>query len=184
MLVTPTLRACFEAALTAHWIAMSTDAAKAMFNKEVKQRRALQRTLADARSNTMQEMVDRVAHTDLPMLVTSSEDQARFFERMPAPAASAPAPLTRTSTADGGMLGGMAGRKTSVSFDDETLAILARRAEEEGMDRSAYLAQLVHRDDLRRRIAADSATLNAAGYTPDRATTLTAGLIAQRRAAS
>ncbi|MGY2026736.1 hypothetical protein [Nocardia gipuzkoensis] len=36
---------------------------------------------------------------------------------------------------------------------------------------------------LVRRIAADSATLNAAGYTPDRAATLTAGLIAQRSAA-
>ena len=82
------------------------------------------------------------------------------------------------------MLGGMAGRKTSVSFDDEILEILARRAEEAGIDRSAYLAQLVRRDDLRRRIAADSATLNAAGYTPDRATALTAGLIAQRRSAS
>jgi hypothetical protein len=82
----------------------------------------------------------------------------------------------------GGMLSGMAGRKTSVSFDDETLDILARRAEEEGMDRSAYLARLVRRDDLRRRIAADSATLNAAGYTPDRATAVTAALIARRRA--
>jgi hypothetical protein len=81
------------------------------------------------------------------------------------------------------MFDGMAGRKTSVSFDDEILEILARRAEEEGIDRSAYLAQLVRRDDLRRRIAADSATLNAAGYTPDRATALTAGLIAQRRSA-
>jgi hypothetical protein len=80
------------------------------------------------------------------------------------------------------MLSGMAGRKTSVSFDDETLDILARRAEEEGMDRSAYLARLVRRDDLRRRIAADSATLNAAGYTPDRATAVTAALIARRRA--
>jgi hypothetical protein len=77
----------------------------------------------------------------------------------------------------------MAGRKTSVSFDDETLEILARRAEEEGVDRSAYLAQLVRRDDLRRRITADSATLNAAGRTPDRATAVTAALIAQRRAA-
>ncbi len=81
------------------------------------------------------------------------------------------------------MFDGMTGRKTSVSFDDEILEILARRAEEEGIDRSAYLAQLVRRDDLRRRIAADSATLNAAGYTPDRATALTAGLIAQRRSA-
>jgi hypothetical protein len=97
------------------------------------------------------------------------------------PAGGAP-PLT--CTADGGMLGGMAGRKTSVSFDDEILEILARRAEEAGIDRSAYLAQLVRRDDLRRRIAADSATLNAAGYTPDRATALTAGLIARRRSAN
>lgn len=86
------------------------------------------------------------------------------------------------STALGSMLNGMAGRKTSVSFDDETLDILARRAKEEGMDRSAYLARLVRRDDLRRRIAADSATLNAAGYTPDRATAVTAALIARRRA--
>ncbi len=78
----------------------------------------------------------------------------------------------------------MPGRKTSVSFDEETLEILARRADEEGLDRSAYLAQLVRRDDLRRRIAADSATLNAAGYTPDRATSVTAALIAQQRRAA
>lgn len=84
----------------------------------------------------------------------------------------------------GGMLDGMAGRKTSVSFDDEILEILARRAAEEGVDRSAYLSDLVRRDDLRRRIAVDSATLNAAGHTPDRATTLTEALITQRRAAS
>ncbi|MFR9751766.1 hypothetical protein ACL02S_12110 [Nocardia sp. 004] len=77
----------------------------------------------------------------------------------------------------------MPGRKTSVSFNDETLEILARRAQEDGLDRSAYLAGLVHRDDLRRRIAADSATLNAAGYTPDRATVVTADLIAQRHPA-
>ncbi|UGT69148.1 hypothetical protein LTT66_02745 [Nocardia gipuzkoensis] len=70
-----------------------------------------------------------------------------------------------------------------MSFDEETLEILARRAEEEGLDRSAYLSQLVRRDDLRRRLAADSATLNAAGYTPDRATAVTTGLIAQRRTA-
>ncbi|GGL06298.1 hypothetical protein [Nocardia jinanensis] len=75
----------------------------------------------------------------------------------------------------------MAGRKTSVSFDEETLEILARRAAEADLDRSAYLAQLVHRDDLRRRIATDSATLNAAGYTPDRASAMTASLIMQRR---
>ncbi|MFI7004245.1 ribbon-helix-helix protein, CopG family [Nocardia sp. NPDC050175] len=77
----------------------------------------------------------------------------------------------------------MAGRKTSISLDEETLEILKRRAEAEQLDRSAYLARLIHRDDLRQRIAADSATLNAAGHTPDRATAVTAALIAQRRSA-
>lgn len=82
VLVAPTIRVCFESALTAQWIAMSTDAAKAMFNKEVNQRRAMQKTLTDARSNTMQQLADRVAHTDLRKLVTSSRDQAKFFEQM------------------------------------------------------------------------------------------------------
>ncbi|WP_433662088.1 hypothetical protein ACQPW1_08020 [Nocardia sp. CA-128927] len=77
----------------------------------------------------------------------------------------------------------MAGRKTSISLDEETLEILKRRADAEQLDRSAYLARLIHRDDLRQRIAADSATLNAAGHTPDRATAVTAALIAQRRSA-
>ncbi|GAA1645729.1 hypothetical protein GCM10009764_79150 [Nocardia ninae] len=71
-----------------------------------------------------------------------------------------------------------------MSFDDATLEILARRAQEEGMDRSAYLADLVRRDDLRRRLAADTATLAAAGHAPERASMLTAALITQRRTAS
>lgn len=69
-----------------------------------------------------------------------------------------------------------------MSFDDETLEVLSRRAKEAGMDRSAFLASLIHRDDMRRRLAADSATLNAAGYTPDRASALTAALITRSRA--
>lgn len=40
-------------------------------------------------------------------------------------------------------LAGMAGRKTSVSFDDEILEILARRAEEEGIDRRSHRAAAV-----------------------------------------
>ncbi len=85
-------------------------------------------------------------------------------------------------TATGGTLDGMAGRKTSVSLDEETLRILERRAEAENLGRSAYLAKLIHRDDLRQRLAADTATLNSAGHTPDRATTVAARLLAQRRA--
>lgn len=76
-----------------------------------------------------------------------------------------PRGISGLHTAHGGMARGMAGRKMSVSFDDETPEILARRASEEGMDRSASLASPAHRDDMRRRLAADNATLNAAGYT-------------------
>ncbi len=69
-----------------------------------------------------------------------------------------------------------------MSFDPDTLEILARRADEEGIGRSEYLASLVRADDMRRRLAADTATLNAAGYTPDRASALTASLISRARA--
>ncbi|MEV6361349.1 DUF5677 domain-containing protein [Nocardia asteroides] len=81
-LVVPTLRACFETALTVHWVAQSKDAALAVYNKDLKQRRALQKTLSDARSSTMQDIASRVAHTDLPTLSTSSDNQAKFFEQL------------------------------------------------------------------------------------------------------
>ncbi|GAB2683334.1 hypothetical protein [Nocardia goodfellowii] len=77
----------------------------------------------------------------------------------------------------------MAARKTSVSFDEDTLDILARRAQEDGINQSAYLAALVRRDDMQRRLAADSAALNAAGHTPDRASAVSAALLAARRSA-
>jgi hypothetical protein len=82
LLVVPTMRGCFETALTAHWIAQSSDAAYAMYNKEIKQRLALQKTLADAQSATMQEIADHIAHADLPSLSTSSDTQARNFEQL------------------------------------------------------------------------------------------------------
>ena len=81
-----------------------------------------------------------------------------------------------------GKIGGMAKRKTSVAFDDDTLAILARRADEAHLDRSAYLTELIKRDDLRRRIAIDSANLDAAGYTSDRASAITSAILTHRRA--
>ncbi|MBF6278054.1 DUF5677 domain-containing protein [Nocardia nova] len=82
LLVIPTLRACFETALTAHWTAQSTDATAAMYNKEGNQRRAAQKTLAAAQSSTMQDLAARVAHTDLPKLATSSDQQAKYFEQL------------------------------------------------------------------------------------------------------
>ncbi|MGW5439228.1 hypothetical protein [Nocardia asteroides] len=47
-LVLPTLRACYEAALTAHWIAQSKNVAFAMFNEELRQRRGLQRSVRES----------------------------------------------------------------------------------------------------------------------------------------
>lgn len=76
----------------------------------------------------------------------------------------------------------MAKHKTSVTFDDDTIAILARRTKETQLDRSAYLAELIKRDDLRRRIIVDSATLDAAGYSPERTTTVASAVLAQRQA--
>lgn len=63
------------------------------------------------------------------------------------------------NTTVGGTLSRMTGRKRSVSLDDATLETLARRAGEEGLDQAAYLAQLIHQDDLQRRLVVDSAAL-------------------------
>lgn len=82
VLVVPTMRGCFETALTVHWVAQSSDAAYALYNREIRQRQALQKTLADAQSMTMQEIADHVAHADLPGLSTSSDKQAQFFEKL------------------------------------------------------------------------------------------------------
>ncbi|MGS2811066.1 hypothetical protein [Nocardia sp. MW-W600-9] len=81
-LMVPTLRACFETALTVHWVAQSQDAALAMYNKDLNQRRALQRTLTAARSTTMQDIASRIAHTELPTVSTSSDNQAKVFEKL------------------------------------------------------------------------------------------------------
>ncbi|MBF6574147.1 hypothetical protein [Nocardia farcinica] len=81
VLVLPNLRACYEAAVTSHWIAQSTDAAVAAFNEEVRQRRNLSRTLSKA-SIPLQEHADRIAHADLPDEQTSSSVQAKSVEKM------------------------------------------------------------------------------------------------------
>ncbi|MEU1523958.1 DUF5677 domain-containing protein [Nocardia rhamnosiphila] len=80
-LVVPTLRTCFEASLTAHWVAQSVDAAAALFNEEFRQRRAIQQTMTTAQSSSTREAAVRVAHADSPDSVTSSTVQARHFEQ-------------------------------------------------------------------------------------------------------
>ncbi|WP_067470319.1 hypothetical protein [Nocardia amamiensis] len=82
VLVLPSVRACYETALTAHWIAQSADAAVALFNEEIRQRRNLAKTLRSASSSAMVGFADRVAHADLPDALTSSSAQAKSVERM------------------------------------------------------------------------------------------------------
>jgi hypothetical protein len=57
----------------------------------------------------------------------------------------------------------MAQVKTSVSFDEETKAIMDRRLDQTGQSVSAYLAGLVRRDAQEQQLAIDVQTLRTAG---------------------
>ena len=60
------------------------------------------------------------------------------------------------------MIIGMSEKKKT-SLELETLPILRQRAAEDGTTMSAWVDELVRREDLRRRIAADRKELAAAG---------------------
>lgn len=53
--------------------------------------------------------------------------------------------------------------KAKMTLALATREIIRQRAAEDGLDMGTYVDRLVERDDLRRRIAADVATLEAAG---------------------
>lgn len=57
----------------------------------------------------------------------------------------------------------MAQVKTSVSFDEETKALMDRRLDQTGQSASAYLAQLVRRDAQEQQLAIDAQALRRAG---------------------
>ncbi len=77
--------------------------------------------------------------------------------------------------------------KAKVTLALATREIIRHRAAEDGLDMSAYVDRLRERDELRRRIAADVVTLQAAGLEgPGRATradAITAAAVLSRRAA-
>jgi len=77
--------------------------------------------------------------------------------------------------------------KAKMTLALATRDIIRQRAAEDGLDMSTYIDRLVERDDLRRRIAADIATLQAAGLDkPDRAAridTIAAAAALSRRTA-
>ncbi|MFE3280335.1 hypothetical protein [Nocardia sp. NPDC059239] len=83
LMTTPTVRACFEHALTAHWIAQSTpDAALAVFNHELKQRRAMAKTLQDATIPEFQQAAVKIGNLGDPLVLTGSDGQAKVFASM------------------------------------------------------------------------------------------------------
>jgi uncharacterized protein YdbL (DUF1318 family) len=57
----------------------------------------------------------------------------------------------------------MAQVKTSVSFDEETKALMDRRLDQIGQSASGYLAQLVRRDAQEQQLAIDAQALRRAG---------------------
>lgn len=80
VLAMPTVRACFEHALTAHWIAQSTpDAALAVFNHELNQRRAMAQTLSEATIPQFQQAAAKIGHLGDPLVATGSDGQAKVF---------------------------------------------------------------------------------------------------------
>ena len=61
-------------------------------------------------------------------------------------------------------------KREKLTVEVATKAIIRQRATEDGLSIGAYLDSLVQRDDLRRRLALDRATLAATGAnSPERA---------------
>lgn len=78
----PLVRSTFEATLTAVWCDEVADGARAMVNEDVRQRRNLAAELA--KTHTLADLAQTVAHLDLVALETSSADQARQFQQLAA----------------------------------------------------------------------------------------------------
>lgn len=78
----PLLRACYESAITAHWVAQNTDGAEALLNKDVQSRKAAAQTLKKARSDILRSGAHEFPGTTRELLKTSSQNQAKYFEQL------------------------------------------------------------------------------------------------------
>ncbi|MFG1643613.1 DUF5677 domain-containing protein [Amycolatopsis sp. NPDC049252] len=78
----PLVRLSYELALTAHWIAQNIDGAEAVLNRDVQNRQAAIRTLANAQSATLRSGSQDFPGADRELLQTSSQVQARNFEQL------------------------------------------------------------------------------------------------------
>jgi len=78
----PALRLAYECAIKAQWIAQAGDGAEAFVNESLRQRRAAAKTLALGGSDIMRDAGQRMLELDEEDHNTSSDAQARHFERM------------------------------------------------------------------------------------------------------
>ncbi len=77
----PVVRAAYESAITAVWLAQNEDGANALFNEFTRQQRAISMSLAKSRNPTFASGLD-LPYTDTDELDTDSNAQARWFEKL------------------------------------------------------------------------------------------------------
>ncbi|MEU5844503.1 DUF5677 domain-containing protein [Rhodococcus sp. NPDC047139] len=82
LVAAPTIRSCFEYALTAMWIAQSTDAVQAWIAQDPASRRALQQSLRAADSDELRQIAEKVVGTDLLGIESNSTAQANKIVKM------------------------------------------------------------------------------------------------------
>ncbi|MFB9701602.1 DUF5677 domain-containing protein [Rhodococcus aetherivorans] len=78
----PTIRTCFESALTAHWIAQSSDGVQAVLERETIRRRVAQDDLRKSDNPVYRTAAENIASTEPLGLDTTSLQQAKRFEQM------------------------------------------------------------------------------------------------------
>jgi hypothetical protein len=78
----PTIRAAYEAALTASWTSDSREAPAAVFNEDVRQRTNLAKAMGRANSEVFREGGPKLPYVDVDKLATAADAQARWFEQM------------------------------------------------------------------------------------------------------
>lgn len=78
----PTVRAAYEAALTASWLADSKEAPAAVFNEDVRQRKSLAAAMALANSPVFREGGPTLPYVDLERLDSAADVQAKWFKQL------------------------------------------------------------------------------------------------------
>lgn len=83
ILVAPLVRACYELALTTHWVAQADDGYRAVSNEAIRTRRAMADSLRKSTSEVFQEAGEDLPHTDLASRLESASDaSARNLEQL------------------------------------------------------------------------------------------------------